>query len=472
MQNRIIGREKELGVLKGLYASEYSEFVAICGRRRVGKTFLVRECFEGKITFSVSGLAHSSTVQQLGNFRNALRRYGAEVPASFKSWQEAFESLIMFLMRNRKKRKIVFLDELPWMDTPKSNFIAALEGFWNGWAAGRHDVLLVVCGSATSWMMNKLIMNHGGLHNRLTRQIYLQPFTLTETKAFLLSRGFILSVYELAVCYMVFGGIPYYLNLLDASSSLAQNIDELLFRPNGELHYEFNNLYAALFQNSQDYIKVVVALGERHDGLTRSELQRETGLSTGGSFSRILENLEHCGFIRQYATFTAKRKERVYQLVDFFTLFYLRFLKNFYQKSSSYWQGIQRTAKFYAWAGLTFELLVLQHVEQVKRKLGIQGVLSEEYAYRAKGEEGTNAQIDLLIDRNDNTVSVCEMKFTEGSYTISHEEELKLRNRLLAVRSVCPAHKSIQLVLVTTFGVTGNASLGLINQNVTLQDLI
>ena len=472
MINRIIGREREQNTLMALHSSESSEFVAVCGRRRVGKTFLVRELFEGQLTFSVSGLAHSSTSQQLENFRNSLSRVGAKVPEAFGNWQDAFECLIVFLSKSRQRRKVVFLDELPWMDTPKSNFIQALEGFWNGWACGRHDIMLVVCGSATSWMMNKLIMNHGGLHNRLTRQLVLKPFTLKETDQFLKRRNIQLSLYELALCHMVFGGIPYYLNLLDASLSLAQNIDALLFSRNGELHYEFDNLYAALFQNSQDYITVVLALGNRRDGMTRSELQAKTGMKSGGAFSKILENLEHCGFIRQYTTFGNGRKGTLYQLVDFFTLFYIFFLKDKPQNSTGYWLAMQGTQRFHAWAGLTYELLVLSHMEQVKKCLGIQGILSQEYAYRIQNSDGGNAQIDLLIDRKDNTISVCEVKFSEGPYVFTSDEELRIRNRLQLLRASCAANKTLQIVMITTFGIAGGNGRGIVNHAIALQELL
>ena len=320
--------------------------------------------------------------------------------------------------------------------------------------------------------MNKLINNHGGLHNRLTRQIYLKPFTLAESQSFLIRKHIDLSLYELAVCYMVFGGIPYYLNLMDESLSLAQNIDALIFNKDGELRYEFDNLYAALFSNSQDYIKIVMALGGCREGMTRQEILKSSNLASGGNLSTILENLEHCGFIRQYSMVGAGRKCSLYQLVDFFTLFYLHFLKDNNQKSSAFWMSIQGTPIFYAWAGLTFELIVLNHIEQVKQVLGIQGVISEEFAYRTKGNEEGGAQIDLLIDRKDNTVSVCEAKFTEGSYSFTHEEELKLRNRMLAVRAACEKHKSIQLVLVTTFGIAGGNKRGIVNQEITLEDLM
>lgn len=472
MKTRIIGRNIEIQALERMYCSEQSEFVAVCGRRRVGKTFLVREYFEGKISFSVSGLANSDTAHQLENFRNSLLRTGAKNVPGLKTWQDAFEELIRFLGRQRREKKVVFLDELPWMDTAKSGFVSALEGFWNGWASARHDILLIVCGSATSWMMNKLINNHGGLHNRLTKQIFLRPFTLGETSLLLRRKGFSLSRYELAECYMVFGGIPYYLTLLDSSLSLAQNIDALLFSKTGELHLEFNNLYASLFKNAEEYIRVILALGKRRDGMTPAELRLATSLSAGGGFSTILANLEHCGFVRQYITSGINKKQRLYQLVDFFTLFCLHFMKDGSNSGSNFWQSIQGTARFYSWAGLSFELLALAHTEQIKAALGISGILSNEYACRIQDADGEPSQIDLLLDRQDNTISVCEAKFTELEYKISEAEEMKIRRRLAAVRDNSSRNKSLQMVLITTFGLANESSHGLVSKVITLEDMM
>lgn len=472
MKSRIIGRLNEIQTLEKLYGSEQSEFVAICGRRRVGKTFLVREFFEGKFSFAVSGLANSDTAHQLENFRNSLVRCGAKQVPVLRNWQDAFEALIHFTGRQRRGKKVVFLDELPWLDTAKSGFVSALEGFWNGWASGRHDILLVVCGSATSWMMNKLINNHGGLHNRLTKQIFLRPFTLSETSLLLRKKGFVLSDYEVAECYMVFGGIPFYLNLLDSSLSLSQNIDALIFNKTGELHLEFDNLYASLFKNAEEYIRVILALSKRRDGMTANELRSAKVLSAGGGSGTILANLEHCGFIRQYTTAGMSRKQHLYQLVDFFTLFYLHFLKVGDMVSANYWQSTQRTARFYAWAGLSFELLALTHSEQIKRALGIYGIFSEEYACRVQGEENGQSQIDLLIDRQDNTISVCEAKFTEAEYVLAEAEEMRLRRRMESVRGNVSKNKSLQMVLLTTFGLAHEVSHGLVNKVITLKDLL
>ena len=472
MQERIVGRKQEIDILHELYQSDFSEFVAICGRRRVGKTFLVREYFEKELVFSISGLANCGMPQQLEQFRNGLLRCGVKQQRPFRNWQEAFEALIDYLSKlPGQGKKVVFLDELPWMDTPKSGFISALEGFWNSWACGRHDILLVVCGSATSWMMNKLITNHGGLHNRLTRHIYLQPFCLAETQLMLERKGMHLSLYETAVCYMIFGGIPFYLNLLDSSLSLAQNIDRLLFQETGELYREFDNLYAALFRNSREYVEVVSVLSKHLGGMGRAELLEAMSKTSGKSLSTILANLEYCGFIRQFSAIGSQRKQKMYQLVDFFPLFYFHFLKKRLHANNNFWQPLQGTSRFYTWAGLTFELLCLKHIEQIKRALGIQGVLSNEYAYRTPTESKNQAQIDLLIDRKDNTISICEAKFSEGNYVISAEEELKLRNRLLAVREMVGRHKSLQLVMMTTFGVAEGKHSGIVQKEITLKDL-
>ncbi len=473
MKERIVGRKQEIDILSDLYQSGNSEFVAICGRRRVGKTFLVRECFEKEIVFSTSGLANSGISSQLEQFRNSLSRYGAKIPEPLRNWQEAFEALIRHLSKLRRRgKKVVFLDELPWMDTPKSGFIPALEGFWNSWGSSRHDILLVVCGSATSWMMNKLVKSHGGLHNRLTRQIYLQPFSMGETRLMLEGKRMHLSAYEIAVCYMVFGGIPFYLNLLDASLGLAQNIDRLLFQETGELHREFDNLYAALFRNSHEYVEVVAILSRHLGGMTRTELLEAMSKSSGKGLSVILANLEYCGFIRVFYAIGQKRKQRLYQLVDFFSLFYFHFMKKKLHANDNFWQSLQGTAQFYTWAGLTFELLCLKHIAQIKRTLGIQGILSTEFAYRTSEGAREHAQIDLLIDRKDNTISVCEAKFTEGRYVVSADEELKIRNRLQAVRSLYGGHKSLQMVMLTTFGVAEGRHRGIVQKEVTLEDLL
>lgn len=472
MRENIIGRSEEKKILEKLYLSDKSEFVAVYGRRRVGKTFMIKEFFENELLFSVSGLANEKTAKQLENFHLTLLRYDKSLTEKPTDWLQAFEMLVTLVEKSNAKRKVVLLDELPWMDTPKSGFISALEHFWNDFAASRHDVLLVACGSATSWMMNKLINNHGGLHNRLTNRIHLKPFSLKETEDLLESRGFHLSRYEIAVCYMILGGIPFYLDMLDSELSLTQNIDSLLFADGGRLSNEIDNLYASLFKNSTDYIKVVKVLSECKSGLNRAEIQKGTGLSTGGTFSTILDNLCSCGFVKKYDAYNGGKKEQVYQLVDFYTLFYFYFADAIKTHKKNFWERFQTKSSFYTWAGLTFERLAFDHVELIKKALGISGVLSTEYPCRIVGTDAKNTQIDMVIDREDRTVNICEMKFSESEYAIDSDEEVILRNRLTAFRKAMKRKRlSLQLTYVTTFGLAKNKHSGLVNNQVKLDDL-
>lgn len=474
MIENIIGRTAEKDQLKSIYSSNQSEFVAVCGRRRIGKTFLVREYFEDKMVFQVSGLANGNTQEQLKNFYYTLRRYDSTATTMPSDWLDAFEMLISYLQSlSSIERKVVFLDELPWMDTTGANFVSALEHFWNGWASARKDIVLLVCGSATSWMMDKLINNHGGLYGRLTHRIFLQPFTLGETDGFLQNRGVRLSHYETAEAYMILGGIPYYLNLLDARLSLTQNIDRLLFNPNGELHNEFEALYRSLFSGSEAYIKVVECLNERGYGMTRNEIAETAKMKSGKQLSTVLSNLESCGFIRKYVNYGCSERNALYQLVDFFTLFHFRFLKESSFRSLKYWSNLQHTPKFYAWAGVSFELLVQTHVAQIKKRLGISGVVTNVYSWRSRKDENQRAaQIDMVIERGDNTINLCEMKFSESEYEINKDYDVILRNKIVRFTEETKSRKSIQLTFITTYGLHRNTySAQLVQNEVLMEDL-
>lgn len=473
MKENIVGRKEEQEILQRVVDSKESEFIAVYGRRRVGKTFLVREFFDTDIAFQCSGLSNQNTAEQLYNFNSTLNRYQRSKDETPKSWLEAFDRLITYLEGLQEDKKIVFLDELPWMDTPGSNFISALEHFWNGWASARHDIVLIVCGSATSWMMDKLINNHGGLYGRLTGRIFLQPFTMRESYLFLKRNNINLSPYEMAECYMILGGIPYYLKALDGRFSLAQNIDRLLFNPNGPLYDEFSHLYAALFRDSEKYIAVVKALSSKGIGLTRKEIIELSGVPSGSALTKILDNLESCGFIRRYQNYPSSGKNNIFQLVDFFTLFYFRFLSKSSFRRLQSWLNIQRTPAFYAWAGYSYELIALTHVADIKAKLGISGVVTSTYSWRSKDDgSGDGAQIDLVIDRQDNTINICEVKFTEAPFEIDAQYELTLRNKISKFIEQTHTHKSIQLTMISTYGCVRNSHYGVVQNEVTLEDFL
>ena len=468
----IIGRKEEQQILRSAVQSENSEFVAVYGRRRVGKTYLIRETFGYKFTFQHTGLAKGNTKEQLFSFAISLRDAGYDDCPIPKSWLEAFSLLSTYLKNSTDEKKIVFLDELPWMDTPRSNFISAFEHFWNGWASARKDIVLIICGSATSWIINKVINDHGGLHNRVTKQIALQPFTLKECEMFAQSKGLEMSRYQLAECYMVFGGIPYYWSLLEKGLSLAQNIDKIIFAKNGKLSNEFNQLYASLFKSPEQYIDIVTALGKKKAGMTREEIIAATDKYSNGALSKVLDELEYCGFIRKYNGFDKKSKQAIYQLIDNYTLFYFKFIQQNENNDEHFWSASIDSAMHRAWSGLAFERLCMAHTQQIKAALGIAGVLSNVYSWRKEADETSDgAQIDLLIDRKDQVINLCEMKYSLSEYIIDAEYEQKLRNKKSVFIDTTNTRKAVHLTMVTTFGIKANAHSGIVQNEITLEDL-
>lgn len=468
----IIGRKEEQQILRLAVQSENSEFVAVYGRRRVGKTYLIRETFGYKFTFQHTGLAKGNTKEQLFSFAISLRDAGYDDCPIPKSWLEAFSLLSTYLKNSTDEKKIIFLDELPWMDTPRSNFISAFEHFWNGWASARKDIVLIICGSATSWIINKVINDHGGLHNRVTKQIALQPFTLKECEMFTESKGIEMSRYQLAECYMVLGGIPYYWSLLEKGLSLSQNIDKIIFAKNGKLSNEFNQLYASLFKSPEQYIDVVTALGKKKAGMTREEIIAATDMYSSGTLSKVLDELVYCGFIRKYNGFDKKSKQAIYQLIDNYTLFYFKFIQQNENNDEHFWSASIDSAMHRAWSGLAFERLCMAHTQQIKAALGIAGVLSNVYSWRKEADETSDgAQIDLLIDRKDQVINLCEMKYSLSEYAIDAEYEQKLRNKKSAFIDATNTRKAVHLTMVTTFGIKANAHSGIVQNEITLEDL-
>ena len=362
MKTAIIGRRKEKDELLDLFHSKRAEFVTVYGRRRVGKTFLINNLFANEYAFKVTAILDSDMERQLSNFAEALSEYGNEGKPILSDWFAAFERLRTLLERSKAKRKVVFFDEMPWLDTKGSRFIPALEHFWNGWASTQRDIMLIVCGSAASWIVKKLFRNRGGLHNRITRRILLQPFNLAECRLYAEHEGFPVDEVSLLETYMTFGGVPYYLSLLNKNLSLTQNVSRLCFSPGGELREEFDSLYASLFKNAARHILVVEALGKTKSGLTREDIKKATRIPEGGSLVEALEELELSGFIRKYAPFARKKKGVLYQLVDHFTLFHLAFIKGSPFDDPSYWMKKRETQAFRSWRGYAFEQVCLSHV--------------------------------------------------------------------------------------------------------------
>lgn len=467
----IIARESEIKRLKALVASPRSEFVAVYGRRRVGKTFLIREAFDYEFTFQHAGIANQPKASQIFSFCSSLKEYGLRNTNEPKNWIEAFELLKDLIRKSRRRKKVIFFDELSWMYTPGCDLIAALEAFWNGWASSRKDIVLVVCASATSWMTKNVVHARGGLHHRLTEEINLQPFDLRECGLFVDAFQLPLSREQIIEAYMLLGGIPYYWSLMDKRFSLPQNIDRMFFYKDAPLKGEYAYLFASLFDSPQPYMRIIEILASNKLGMTHEEIQAKYPSEIGGKMSMILSNLESCGFIRSYKPFGKKKKGKLYQLIDCFTLFHFKFIASG-PTDEHFWSHKYTTVN--AWRGLAFERVCLWHVPQIKRALGISGILTEICSWQCatdkeKGIEG--AQIDLLIDRSDKVVTICEMKYCDDEYTLSKKDESALRQKLSSFRKSTATHKGLQLALVTPVGVTTNAHSAIINSAVTADDL-
>ena len=470
----LIGREQEQALLLNLLKSDRSEFVALYGRRRVGKTYLVRETFNYSFAFQHTGILDAPLNEQLSEFRESL--YSAGLPKSPKprKWSDAFRLLQRLLSSLPEGKKVVFIDELPWMDTPKSNFIRALDHFWNAWATTRKDILLIVCGSATSWIIDNIIMNYGGLHDRVTRQILLRPFTLRECEKYSQKYGLDFTRRQILETYMVMGGIPYYWSFLRSDLSVAQNIDRMFFEENGEMVHEYDALYASLFRHPRPHIAIVTALATRKAGMLREEILAETGLSDNEAFTKALKELEQCSFIRKYTMIGNKSKGSLYQLMDNYTLFWFKFIGENTRGETHFWSSNLDTGIYDSWVGLAFERVCLQHLEQIKKAMGLTVVISTAHSWTWKAPKGSDepgVQIDLLIDRNDDVINLCEMKYSKAPYSVSSADLTKMEYRKSVFKRETATKKRVILTMITTFGLMDNAPAADIPVKITIDDL-
>ena len=469
----MIGREREIEELERAYASNESEFVAVYGRRRVGKTYLVRETFRDRFVFHHTGIAKAVRAVQLRKFRQSILDCGGSIDKTLKDWFDAFEALKSLIAASPLEKKVVFIDEMPWMDTQRSDFITALEAFWNGWASARNDILFIVCGSAASWIVKKLFRNHGGLHNRVTFRIALSPFTLRECELYAESQGLKMSRSDIVEAYMAFGGIPYYWRYLDRRFSLAHNIDRMCFEENAPLRYEYDELYSSLFGASELYKTIVRSLACTKAGMTRWEICRNSGLEDSGVLSQALEVLVQCGFLREYRAPGNRRKNSIFQLVDSFTLFHFRFLDGKGQIDPRYWSTTIDSPAMNSWRGIAFERVCLMHYDQIRTALGIAGVHVELYAWshRPDAESPDGAQIDMVIDRSDRVVNVCEIKYSREEYKISKAYHSELMKKIAVFKAVEKLKKAIHLTLITAGGLYRNEYWNSVQSEVTLADL-
>lgn len=469
----IIGRHSEREYLLSLLDEDKSHFISIYGRRRIGKTFLIRETFGNRFTFSHAGISDGSLEDQLFAFSSSLQDAGHKLPKAPSSWLLAFESLKTLVKESKESKKIIFLDELSWMDTPKSGFVTALEHFWNGFASARKDVFLIVCASATSWMLSKIIHNKGGLYNRLSGHINLTEFSLAECEEYTKSAGLSFNRIQILQYYMIFGGVPYYWEFLQKGLSLFQCVDKVLFSKEAKLKDEFKYLYSSIFKNPEYYTRIIEVLGTKKIGMTREEIIKQSGLNNSGDLTTRLEELISCGFIRKYMAFGSKKKNATYQLMDCFTLFYYRFLKDC-PTDENFWSNQINTPAVNTWLGLSFEMVCMKHIEQIKKKLGISGVLTDinSWSCRADSNKGIfGSQIDLLICRKDQVINLCEMKYSGTEYTITRDDEQSIQRKISDFTRLTKTKYAIYPTYITTYGLVDNAYSYTAQSVITMEDL-
>lgn len=469
----MIGREYEISELRRAYESDQSEFVAVYGRRRIGKTFLINETFNGRFAFRAAGIEGEKKAVQLDAFRAELKLQGYRACPKLKDWISAFSELEIFLEGMDAGKKVIFLDELPWFDSPCSGFLRAFEWFWNSWASSRKDVLLIICGSATTWIIDEVINSRGGLHGRVSYEIPLAAFTLRECEEFAAYRRLGFDRRQILECYMAFGGVAYYWNLLREGMSAAQNFNRLFFGVANELRVEFDRVFASLYRTSKLHVEIVRVLGRRKTGMTRDEVVAGVGTVSSGDVSRALKELEQCGFIRHYFMIGKSRYGGLYQLIDPYCLFYFDFIENWKGNDSEHWTRNYNAPSVNSWRGHAFELVCLWHVAQIKSALGISGIEADVYSWRWISDDPveTGVQIDMLIDRADGMVNVCEIKYSDEKYEIDRGEDERIRHRVEMFRKKSGIRKSVQSVMISANGVEDGKYKGNILHYVTLDDL-
>ena len=462
MNPHFIGRTEEIGLLKKAIESRRSEMIAIIGRRRVGKTHLIKHVFGKTLDFEMTGMQHAVMSDQLTNFAQKLTEFS--MPAlpikTLANWLEAFSLLRTYLLGKGAKKKFLFFDELPWIATAKSGFLEALGYFWNDWAVNNR-VVLIVCGSSASWMIQQVVHHKGSLHNRISQLIHVQPFTLSETALFLKMNKVVLNQYQITQLYMVTGGIPHYLAGIEKDKSVAQNIDRLCFSAHGLLKDEFDQLYSSLYDKADAHISVIRALATKWTGLSRSQLLAATGMTDGGSFTRTLAELEQSDFIMPILPFNKKKKDTMYRLIDNYSLFYLKFMEDRRKGGKGSFISLEKTPAWKGWCGYAFENICLTHLPKIKEALGIAGVYTDVSSFLQKGnKEQKGAQIDMLIDRADGIVNLCEIKFYDAPFTITKIYAEQLRAKREVLRNAITGRKTIFITFITCFGVQQNPYAG------------
>ena len=470
----INGRDREVKHLRSLLRSNKSSFLGVTGRRRIGKTFLIDAVCKRNLVFSLTGIKDGSIEQQLRNFIDKLNAYSKKDIVAPQNWQEAFLLLKKYLTKSRsKKKQVIFIDELPWIATARSGFLQLLAHLWNDYLSKEHKYILVICGSSTSWITQKVYNDRGGLHNRVTDKINLQPFSLSESKQFLKSKGVKLTDNAIAELYMICGGIPYYLDAIKKGESPTTAIERLCFTKDGILYAEYDNLFKALYTTASDHEAIVKTLAKGRQGLTRKELLSKSKVEAGGPFTRAMKDLILSGFVEEQIPYGKKKRGATYRLIDEYSIFYHRFIASNKKLTKGLWQQLSAKQTYKIWKGYAFENLCLRQVEEIKNALGIPAIYTEISSYKQpRTKQIKGFQIDLIIDRADNTINLCECKFYDSNFTISKSFADILRKRKAAFIEATGTKKIVYTTLITNYPIVENMySKEVVDSLVTLKEL-
>ena len=469
----IIGRQAEIKRLTASVNSSRAEFIALYGRRRVGKTFLINQMFRNQFAFKMTGVIEGSLKDQFTAFADAMNDYGFDMPEQPKDWMKAFIMLKNALKQkvNSGERCVIFIDELPALDAENSNVAGAIGYFWNNWASQYDNIIFIICGSATSWMITNVIDSKGGLHDRITVEMPIHPFTLKETEQYLEDKQFVWNRQMILQTYMVFGGIPYYLSLLDSEESLVQNVDRLFFSQDIQMRREFRRLFNTLYKNPDRYIDIIKALSKSRRGLTREEIAEVLKSANNGHLGKRLEDLVYCDLIRKNIVREKeiKRKDAIYQLCDFFSLFYLTFIDRA-EVEHQYWAHHINTPEVNSWMGLTYERICMAHIGQIKHALRIDAISTLNYSWRSKTTSPA-AQIDIVIERADKIVNICEVKYSHDEYNLDKEEYDKICKRKNTFIQETGLRHAPWLTMITIEGVAQGKYSEMIQSQVKLDNL-
>jgi predicted AAA+ superfamily ATPase len=467
MSKKIIGRELEKVRLEEALHSQRSELIAVYGRRRIGKTYLIRAYYSKNIVFSFSGLRNGTRPAQLENFMLELQELTSEFKDEKpKNWLQAFHLLKRYLkgIRQTPKKKVIFIDEFPWVDTLRSGFLPAFENFWNTYCTTRNDLIVVICGSAASYMLKKIIRNRGGLHNRITIKIKLEPFQLKEVKAFFDYKGIHIPEIEILKIFMALGGIAEYLEHVRAGDSSVTAIERICFQKGAQLEFEFNEVFQSLFEEGSYHEQIIQALAKgSKKGMLRDQILNDQNLSSGGQFSKSMNELIESGFVEKYQSYRNKRKTTLYRIFDEFCLFHLQFIEKY--KGNS-WKQLFTKKEYETWSGYAFEMTCYKHIESIKKELRCDQINSENYSWSSK-----TAQVDLVIDRDDNMVNLCEIKFYNSTFSVDANYANSLRKKETQFKQETGTKKGINTIMLTTWGIQGKEATGLVTKSLTQECL-